>query len=114
MIPAQLKANDIATSDGASISLSSLSLKHERFSLTKPEFFDAILLRYRWELKRLPHEYNIDQMLTCKTGGFVTLRHNEIVNVTADMLSMVYKDVKKEPALSATPDSNDEFRTDIC
>ena len=42
MIPAQLKANDIATSDGASISLSSLSLKHERFSLTKPEFFDAI------------------------------------------------------------------------
>ena len=53
-------------------------------------------------------------MLTCKTGGFVTLRHNEIVNVTEDMLSMVYKDVKKEPALSATPDSNDEFRTDIC
>ena len=53
-------------------------------------------------------------MLTCKTGGFVTLRHNEIVNVTADMLSMVYKDVKKEPALSTTPDSNDEFRTDIC
>ena len=53
-------------------------------------------------------------MLTCKTGGVVTLRHNEIVNVTADMLSMVYKDVKKEPALSATPDSNDEFRTDIC
>ena len=48
MIPAQLKANDIATSDGASISLSALSLKHERFSLTKPEFFDAILLRYRW------------------------------------------------------------------
>ena len=48
-------------------------------------------------------------MLTCKTGGFVTLRHNEIVNVTADMLSMVCKDIRKEPALSTTPDSIDEL-----
>ena len=69
MTPAQLKPNDIATSDGASIWLSSLPLKHERFSLTRREFFDAVLLRYEWELKRLPHEcvckakYNIDHAL---------------------------------------------------
>ena len=31
MTPAQLKANDIATSDGASIWLSSLPSKHEKF-----------------------------------------------------------------------------------
>ena len=65
MTPAQLKANDIATSDGASIWLLSLPLKHESFSLTKREFFDAFLLRYGWKLKRLPHkclcmaQYNI-------------------------------------------------------
>ena len=29
------------------------------------------------------------------------------------MLSMVCKDVRKEPTLSTTPDSNDEFRADI-
>ena len=57
--------------------------------------------------------YNIDHALTCKTGGFVTLCHNEIVNVTADMLSMVCKDVRKEPTLSTTPNSNDELRADI-
>ena len=34
MTPAQLKTNDIATSDNASIWLSSLPLKHESFSLT--------------------------------------------------------------------------------
>ena len=119
MTPAQLKANYIATSDGASIWLSSLPLKHERFSITKREFFNAFLLRYGWELKRLPHEcvckakYKIDHALTCKTGGFVTLRHNEIVNVTADVLSTVCKDVRKEPTLSTTPDSNDELRADI-
>ena len=38
---------------------------------------------------------------------------NEIVNVTADMLSMVCKDVKKEPTLSPTPDSNAKLRADI-
>ena len=29
------------------------------------------------------------------------------------MLSMVFKDVRKEPTLSTTPDSNDELRVDI-
>ena len=43
MTQAQLKANNIATRDGASTWLSSLPLKHERFSLTKREFFDAVL-----------------------------------------------------------------------
>ena len=50
MTPAQLKTNDIAISDATSIWLSSLPLKHERFSLTKRELFDAVLLRYGWEL----------------------------------------------------------------
>ena len=49
MIPAQLKANDIGTLDGASMWLSSLPLKHERLSLTKREF-DAVLLRYGLEI----------------------------------------------------------------
>ena len=119
MTPMQLKANDIATSDGASIWLSSLPLKDEKFSLTKREFFDAVALRYGFELKRLPHEcvckakYNIDHALTCKTGGFVTLRHNELVDVTADLLSMVCKDVKKEPTLSTAPNNDEELRADI-
>ena len=52
-------------------------------------------------------------MSTSKTGGFVTLHHNEIVNVTADILSMVCKDVRKEPKLSTTPNSNDKLRADI-
>ena len=82
MTPEQLKTSNIVTSDSASIWLSYLPLKHERPSLTKQEFFTANLLRYGWELKRLPHEcvckvkYNIDHALTCKTGGFVTLRCN--------------------------------------
>ena len=52
-------------------------------------------------------------MLTCKTWGFATFRYNEIVNVTADMLSMVCEDVREQPTLSTTRDGNDEFRADI-
>ena len=115
MTTAQLKANDTITSDGASIWLLSLPLKHERFSLSKREFFDAVLLRYGWEPYECVYKvkYNIDHVLTCKIGGFILLRHNEVVNVTADMLSMVCKDVMKEPTLSTTPDSNDEVSADF-
>ena len=55
----------------------------------------------------------MDHVLTCKTGRFVSLRQNEIVNDAADVLSMVYKDVMKEPTLSATPNSNNKFQTEI-
>ena len=46
----------IATSSGAWIWFSYWSLKHERSSSTKREFFDAVLLGYGWELKHVPHE----------------------------------------------------------
>ena len=49
MTLAQLKTNDLATSDDTSIWLLYLPLKGERFSLTKREFFDAVLLKYESE-----------------------------------------------------------------
>ena len=58
-------------------------------------------------------QHHIGHALTCKTGRFVTLHHNKIVNATADMLLMLCKDVRKELTLSTTPDSNDELRADI-
>ena len=37
--------------------------------------------------------------MSCKKGGFVTLRHNEVRDIVATVLSDVYKDVKLEPSL---------------
>ena len=48
------------------------------------------------------------QNTTSTMRGFVTLCQNEIVNVTANMLSIVCKDVRKEATVSTIPDSNDE------
>eukprot|EP00794_Sanderia_malayensis_P019778 gene19778-biopygen16424 len=35
-----------------------------------------------------------------KKGGFITLRHNEVRNITADLLNEVCRDVKVEPLLN--------------
>ena len=47
-------------------------------------------------------KYIIDKALTSKTGGFITLRQNKEVDLTADPLLRVYQDISKEPALSTT------------
>lgn len=116
----QRKANDIACSNGSSTWLSTLPLKEHNFSLTKREFIDALYLRYGWQMKNMPtdcicHEkYSVDHAMCCKTGGFISIRHNELVDITADMLSTVCKDVSKEPTLLPTPNNTDDLRADIC
>ena len=37
--------------------------------------------------------------MICKRGGFITLRHNELRDLEADLLSMVCSDVEIEPVL---------------
>ena len=91
-------------------------------TLTSPKenSFNAVFLRYVWQLQKLPAEcvcrskFNVDHALCCKVGGFVTLRHNELVNLTADLLSSVCKGVSKEPELQPSPIKCDELRADVC
>ena len=115
----QRKAIEVARSDGASIWLSSLPLRSENFHLSKREFFDAVYLRYGWLPNRLPEEcvcsksYSVDHALSCKVGGFIHMRHNDILNITADLLTTVCKDVEKEPMLQPCPVAKDELRADI-
>ena len=62
--------------------------------------------------------------MSCKKGGFVTLRHNEVRDIVATLLSDVCKDVKLEPSLLTlnrdkqtmrkTGKTNNELRLDIC
>ena len=39
----------------------------------------------------------VQRVFSCRKGGFITLRHNHIRNVTTELLSQVIKDVKLEP-----------------
>ena len=44
-------------------------------------------------------QFTIEHALSCKKGGFVSIRHNELRNFTAKLLRKVCHDVKIEPSL---------------
>ena len=106
MSPDQKRSNDTNQETGASIWLTTLPIEQKGFYLTKREFWDSIHLRYGWPLPRLPSKcacgdsFNVSHALSCKKGGFVTQRHNELRDMTADLLSEVCHDVQIEPILN--------------
>ena len=75
----QLRANNLAQQKGSSAWLTELPLADEGHVLTKREFYDAIYLHYRWQLKRLQsYSFTVDQALSCLKGGFIHSRRDEI------------------------------------
>ena len=98
---------DLAAERGSSSWLTALPLTEHGFHLHKGEFWDAICLRYDWALKNTPTTcscgatFSIDHAMTCHTGGFPTIRHNEIRDITASLLTEVCHSVATEPPLQS-------------
>ena len=92
----------------------SASLSEHGYHLSKSEFRDAICLRYSWSLDRLPARcvcgagFTIEHALSCPCGGYPSLRHNEVRDLLAGLMSEVCKDVTTEPQLE--PLSGETFR----
>ena len=42
------------------------------------------------------HKYNVAHALNCKKSGFVTVRHNNLMDFETDMLSKIVNDVETE------------------
>ena len=85
-------------------------------------------IRYRWPLSRLPNmcncgaKYYLQHSLSCKKGGFITLRHNHLHNITANLIDQVCHDSRVEPLLqtltgetfdSKSTNARDEARLEI-
>lgn len=85
--------------------LTSLPIDDHGFALHKSAFRDALSLGYGWSLQNPPshctcsHPFSIDHALTCKMGGFPDIRHNEVRDITASLLSEVCHGVTIEPHL---------------
>ena len=123
----KVRALDLSQKKGASNWLSAFPSEKEGFYLNKREFSDALCLRYRWQLKRLPticpcgKNYNVDHAMNCPKGGFIYQRHNRMRNLFAKVMSEVHKDVAIEPllmpitgeSLPASTNTTDEARLDI-
>ena len=85
-------------------------LKEYGFTLHKGAFRDALALRYDWTPDHLPSKcdcgapFSIEHALSCAKGGFPSIRHNEIRDLTATLLTEVCNDVCVEPALQPVTD----------
>ena len=90
---------------GASSGLTTLPITDEGYDLTKQLFWDLIWIRFGWALRRLPTSYecgarfDLQHAFSCKKGGFIFIRHNQIRNITARLLKEVFKDIHVEPQL---------------
>ena len=117
-----------ARDKGASSWLNALPIEEMAFNLSKEEFRDALRLRYGLRLDNLPtncpcgQPFNVTHALSCKKGGFVNERHDNIRDLLTSLLARVCVDVEVEPHLATlstetftkkTANTSDEARLDI-
>ena len=105
-VPSTLQRSmELSQEKGASAWLTSLPIDDHGFALHKSAFRDALSLRYGWSFKNSPsyctcgHPFSVEHALTCKSGGFPAIRHNEVRDITASWLSEVCLGVTIEPHL---------------
>ena len=90
IIENQIKLNNINQEVGASSWLTTMPIKEEGYVITKQMRF-----RYGWELYRTPmhcecgSKFDIQHSLSRKKGNFVSLRHNDVRNITVALLKEV-------------------------
>ncbi len=101
------RAVELASEKGASTWLTALPTSAHGFELSKAAFRDAVHLRYGWRPERLPSHcacgraFDVSHALSCPTGGFPTIRHNELRDLCATLLTEVCSGVSIEPTLQA-------------
>ena len=108
-----LRYFDQAREKGASSWLNALPLSEQGFDLTKTEFRDALCLTYNLKLNGLPsfcpcrNQFNVTHALSCKKGGFVSKRHDNIKDTLTILLDKVCH-VMSEPPL--IPIEHEQFK----
>ena len=86
---------ELSLKKGASTWLAALPIQDHGFTLHKSAFQDAICLRYGWGLKQMASHclcgkpFNVEHALSCPTSGFPIIRHNEIRDLTASLMTEV-------------------------
>ena len=117
--PDKHRAMVAAQQKGASYLVTTLPLQKHGFALSKTEFRDQLLMRYRWPVHDLPttcacgSPFNVDHSQICHLGGFVNMRHDEMKFLLATEVKKVLKDVEMEPSLSPLTGENLQPRSAI-
>ena len=105
-LPARLtRAMEMASEKGASIWVVALPIAEHNFTLHKGSFRDALCLRYGWKPSRMPSHcvcgcnFSVEHAFSCPSGALPSIRHNDIRDLTAKLLTEVCPNVAVEPDL---------------
>jgi len=87
-----------------------------------------VALRYGWDPARIPQscacgtKFSVEHSFSCPKGDFPSIRHNEIRDLTASLLTEICNEVEIEPTLQpvtgrqfvlASSNTNDGAHLDI-
>ena len=98
---------DLSKEKGASTCFSVLQLEEYGIALHKGAFRDDLALRYGWSPANAPlncacgTHFSVEHVLSCHKGGYPSITHNEIRDLTAALLSEVGHNVSTKPILQA-------------
>ena len=87
------KDDQVASEKGASRWFAPLPIAKTGFALHKGAFRDALCLQYGWPPSHLPshcicgQHFTVDHALICTHGGFPSIRHIELRDITAGFLT---------------------------
>ena len=101
----KLRSIEVSRENGVSIWLRVIPIKGNGFFLEK-QTWDAKRMRYNVSLERLPTlcvcggSFNLQHALSCPKEGLVTTRHNELKNLTAEILGEICKNMVIDPLLA--------------
>ena len=93
---------DLIQEKGSGAWLTALPIQSLGYLLNKQEFKDSVCLRYGWAIPDTPSHCqcgsgnNMDHILNCKLGGYITLRHNRLRDLEAELTREVCHNVKIE------------------
>ena len=112
------RAMSLSAEKGSSSWLSTLPIAERAFILHKSAFRDALCLRYGWCPSGLllqcscGKQFTVKHALSCSHGGYPSIRHNELRDITAELMSEVYHNVGGiEPSLQPVTDEHLVHRT---
>ena len=107
-------AFDASSERGTSCWLTTLLIAEYGF---KGEFRDSLCLRFGWQPVNLPQKcafgksFSVEHAFICSCGGFSSILHNEVRDLTANLLSQVCCDVGVEPTLQPLDHEHLQYAT---
>ena len=96
---------ELSQEKGSGAWLTAQPIQSLGYTLNKQEFRDSVCLWYGWNIPNTPRycqckaENDIDHVLNCKMGGYVSMRHNRVRDLEATLMKEVCHNVQTEPEL---------------